>query len=195
MTLTSYTRTSARAGAVAAWMLLVAVPANAADSWPTGGQNLQNTRYQAGETAIDRGTVGTLAPTWTFDTDGDPATVGGDVSATPTFDDERLYFPDSSGNLYALDRSSGEIVWKRRIADATGIANDYARAAPALAGSVVIVGTQSGKFETPATPAAMRGAYMLGYDKHTGALRWKTRVEEHFSAIVTQSAQVNGNTA
>jgi polyvinyl alcohol dehydrogenase (cytochrome) len=192
----SYARRAALTGScILAVTMLVAVPANAADGWPTGGQNLQNTRHQASETTIDQATVGTLAPKWTFDTDGDPATVGGDVSATPTFDDDRLYFPDSRGNMYAVDRSSGDVVWKRRIPGATGIANDYARAAPALAGSTLIVGTQSGKFETPSTPADVRGAYVLGYDKHTGVLRWKTKVEKHFSAIVTQSAQVNGNTA
>jgi len=36
---------------------------------------------------------------------------------------------------------------------------------------------------------------VLGIDKATGALLWKTKVDSHFSAIVTQSAQVYGNTA
>lgn len=36
---------------------------------------------------------------------------------------------------------------------------------------------------------------MLGLDKNTGELLWRTKVHDHFSALVTQSAQVNGNTA
>ena len=36
---------------------------------------------------------------------------------------------------------------------------------------------------------------MLGLNKNTGALLWRTKVHDHFAAFVTQSAQVNGNTA
>jgi outer membrane protein assembly factor BamB len=166
-------------GGIVAVAMVAAVPANAADGWPTGGQNLQNTRHQAGETTIDQATVGTLVPKWTFDTDGDPATVGGDVSATPTFDDERLYFPDSRGHLHALDRSTGDVVWKRRIADATGIANDYARAAPALAGSILIIGRHRAgrsKRPRPRPPCAGRTSLAMTSTRAccAGRPRWKS---------------------
>ena len=36
---------------------------------------------------------------------------------------------------------------------------------------------------------------MLGLNKNTGELLWRTQVDDHFAAFVTQSAQVNGNTA
>lgn len=161
--------------------------ASAAD-WPTGGQNLQNSRFQAAETSIGAGNAHTLAERWRF-------TTGGDVSATPTIDGNLLFFPDSAGNLYAVDRTTGLQVWRSSIAAATGFAGDYARAAPAVSGRTVIIGTQSGKFESEQTPAGVRGAYVLGYDRATGALRWKTRIDEHFSAFVTQSAQVHKGVA
>jgi len=94
-----------------------------------------------------------------------------------------------------VDRSTGVQRWRARISAATTITGDYARATPALSGSTLIIGTQSGKFETEQTPAAVKGAYLLGYDKATGALRWKTKVDAHFAAFVTQSAQVYKGTA
>lgn len=178
-------------------------PTNA--TWPTGGQNLDNTRSQTTETVIGTGNVATLAPKAGFGTDGAFVTGGGDVSATPAVDERRVYFPASNGTLFAIDRATGATAWELSIADATGIkpsngatGRDYARATPALAGQVLVIGTQSGKFQTPdfATEHPdLAGAYVLGVDKATGALLWKTKVDSHFAAIVTQSAQVYGNTA
>jgi len=88
-------------------------------------------------------------------------TGGGDVSATPAVDEKRVYFPASNGKLFAVDRTTGSTVWMTNLASLTGInaangatGNDYARATPALAGQVLIIGTQSGKFETPDFAAA-----------------------------------------
>ena len=166
--------------------------------WPTGGQNLDNSRYQPNESAIDAANVASLAAKFAFST-------GGDVSATPAVDGRNVYFPDSAGNLFALDRSTGAVVWTASISALSGIntasgatGNDYARATPAIAGQVLIIGTQSGKFQTPEFAEdhpLLAGAYVLGLNKNTGELLWKTRVHEHFAAFVTQSAQVNGNTA
>lgn len=174
-------------------------------TWLTGGQNLSNTRSQPLETVIGTGNVGSLAPKTGFGNGGAFTTGGGDVSATPAVDDKRVYFPASNGKLFALDRTTGSVAWQLNIADVTGIKPsngatgvDYARATPALAGQTLVIGTQSGKFQTPdfadANPA-LAGAYVLGIDKATGALLWKTKVDSHFAAIVTQSAQVYGNTA
>jgi len=47
--------------------------------------------------------VGGLTQKWAF-------TTGGDVSATPAVDEQRVYFPDWAGNLYAVDRKTGRQV-------------------------------------------------------------------------------------
>ena len=174
-------------------------------TWPTGGQNLDNSRYQAAETAIGAANASTLAPKGGFGTGGAFVTDGGDVSATPAVDGQRVYFPASNGKLFAVDRATGATLWTASIPGLTGIStangatgNDYARATPAIAGQTLIIGTQSGKFQTPdfATDHPdLAGAYVLGLDKATGQLLWKTKVDSHFAAIVTQSAQVDGNTA
>jgi polyvinyl alcohol dehydrogenase (cytochrome) len=186
------------AAAVVAVGASAAVAATQTASWLTGGQNLDNSRYQPNESAIGAGNVSTLAAKFVF-------TAGGDVSATPAVDGQMVYFPDSAGNLFAIDRSTGATVWTASISamsqinlanGATG--NDYARATPAIAGQVLIIGTQSGKFQTPEFAAQrpdLAGGYVLGLNKNTGALLWRTKVHDHFAAFVTQSAQVNGNTA
>jgi polyvinyl alcohol dehydrogenase (cytochrome) len=177
----------------------IALPGTAAgktftQTWLTGGQNLQNTRSAPSEKAISPATVGSLAPAWQFATGAD-LTTGGDVSATPAVDTKAIYFPDSKGHLFAVSRDTGAVLWQTTFAPITGIAGDYARATPAIAGNTLIIGDQAGKFETPDTDPGVMGAYVMGFDRTSGALLWKTRVDTHFTAIVTQAAQVNGNTA
>ncbi len=184
------------AGTIVAMLVLPAVVLAGArmDGWPTGGQNQENSRDQAAEKTIQAANAGALAPQWTFQTGATTAS-GGDVSATPAVDESRVYFPDSAGHLFALDRDTHAVVWQRNFAAITGIPGDYARTTPAIHGNTLIIGDQAGKFETEATPSALAGAYVLGFDRRNGALLWKTKVESHFTAIVTTSAQVNGDTA
>lgn len=181
-------RWSLRGGVALAVLCLAPSAAAAGASWTTFGQNPQNSRHQASESVIGAANAGSLAERWRYVT-------AGDVSATPALDDTTVYFPDSAGNIFAVDRRTGSLIWKTSVSAITGFANDYARATPALAGSMLVIGTQSGKFQLPGTDGPASGAWVLGLDKRTGALRWKTQIERHFSAIVTQSAQVNGSTA
>ena len=168
-----------RVGAALAACLIgtAAPPAIAADSnWTSAGQNLSNTRYQSTESRISPATVGQLAPKWVF-------TAGGEVSATPAVDGSKVYFPDWAGNLYAVDRATGQLVWKSSIPAASGAPGDKARATPAIAGGKLIVGTQ-GAFGIGG------GGKVLAFDKDTGALLWSTTLDTHFAAIITQSATV-----
>src|SRR5579859_1672099 len=71
--------------------------------WSLAGQGLHNSRSQPSETQIDPSNVASLAPKWTF-------TAGGDVSATPTVFGDNVYFPDWAGNLFALQKDSGQLV-------------------------------------------------------------------------------------
>jgi polyvinyl alcohol dehydrogenase (cytochrome) len=81
---------AATAGAV------VAHTAVGAD-WPSAGADLNNSRYQSNETRISADTVGSLQLKWTLDTNGD-------VTAHPTVDGNNLYFPDSAGFLYKVEK-------------------------------------------------------------------------------------------
>ena len=108
-------------------------------------------------------------------------TTGGDVSATPAVDNEKVYFPDWAGNLYAVDKGSGGVVWQKKILDYTGIPGDRARATPAFTDSTLVIGNQG--------PFGGGGA-IIAINKANGALLWKTQLESHPSAIITQSATI-----
>jgi len=157
-------------------------------TWSSGGQDVQNTRNQPAERVLGVDNVASLAPRWSF-------TTSGDVSATPAVDGSRVYVPDWGGHVYALDRATGTQLWSTTVSSVTGVANDYARNTPAIAGNVLILGNQGAKFATPATPVEQGGAWVFGLNKNTGALLWKTQIESQFSAIVTQSAVVKGGVA
>jgi polyvinyl alcohol dehydrogenase (cytochrome) len=162
---------------VAASSLLVGAQAVAAPGgnwWNSAGADRQNTRYQSSETRISPSTAPGLGVKWTV-------TTGGDVSATPAVDGEEVYVPDWAGNLYAVNKMTGGIVWQKKISDYTGVPGDKARATPALSDTALFIGNQ-GPFGG--------GGKVMAISKATGALLWATQVESHPSAIITQSATV-----
>ena len=146
-------------------------------NWNSAGGDLQNTRFQANEKAFSVDNVDELEVKWVF-------TTNGDVSATPAVVGDTVYFPDWAGNLYAVDKWTGEQRWKSSIAAASGVAGDKARATPAIAGDKLIIGTQG--------PDG-GGGKVLAFNKDTGVLVWSTTLDSHPAAIITQSATVFGN--
>jgi polyvinyl alcohol dehydrogenase (cytochrome) len=153
------------------------VAADSGGQWPSAGADQQNTRFQANEHKLSVANVGQLEEKWVF-------TTGGNVSATPAVDGTTVYVPDWAGNLFAVDRRTGQEKWRASIAAASGVPGDKARATPAIAGNKVILGTQ-GPFGG--------GGKILAFDKSNGQLLWSTAVETHPAAIITQSAVVHGN--
>ena len=165
----------------------VTTAALAAD-WPSAGADLNNSRYQDKENRISAQTVGTLQLKWTVATDGD-------VTANPTVDGNYLYFPDSAGSLYKVDKSTGSTIWKKPISGYTGITGDVARGSPAVAGNLLILGNLSGRFvaffgQPPAQPA-----HVFAVDKNTGNPVWSTQVDQTQLSFVTNSPIVYNGTA
>ena len=169
--------------------LLVATDALAAD-WPSAGADLSNSRYQSKESKINANNVGSLQLKWTLDTSGD-------VQAHPAVDGNYLYFPDSAGWLYKVDKTTGALIWKRQISDYTGLAGDSARGTPAVAGNLLILGNLIGRniplFGQP--PAPPQPARVFAVDKVTGNPVWSTKVDETDLSYVTQSPIVYKDTA
>ncbi len=152
-------------------------------NWTSSGQNTDNTRYNASERKIGVDNAGDLELLWKLSTPGD-------VSATPAVDGTTVYVPDFAGNLYAVNRDTGAVRWQKNFTTDYGLeAGDHARATPAIAGNTLILGDQLGKLG----PFVDHGN-ILGIDKNTGALKWKTTFSD-VAPIVTQSAVVHGNIA
>src|SRR5690349_1362273 len=121
--------------------LLLVVPLSAqiqsdasrSGQWRIAGQNLNNTWSQPAEHSISPANVQGLKPKWVF-------TTGGDVSATPTVDGAAVYFPDWGGNLFAVEKDSGRLIWSRKISDYDGVDGAVSRVSPAVHGDQVIIG-------------------------------------------------------
>lgn len=159
-----------------------------APSWPSAGQDWRNARHQASEKRINPGSVGKLAKRWEFNTDGD-------VTANPAVEGDHLYFPDSTGSLYKLNRHTGALVWKKPVAGYTGVPGDFARATPAISGNALILGNQAGRLlganfgQAEAAPAQVFAVH-----KHSGARLWSTVIDATPHSYVTHSALVVGDT-
>jgi polyvinyl alcohol dehydrogenase (cytochrome) len=145
--------------------------------WRIAGQNLNNTWSQPSENSISPANVNSLSPKWVF-------TTGGDVSATPTVDGDAVYFPDWGGNLFAVKRDSGRLIWSHKISEYDGVEGALSRVSPAVDDDQVIIGDILNSNE------AHNGADVIAVDRHTGALRWITQVESHPAAIITGSPVV-----
>jgi polyvinyl alcohol dehydrogenase (cytochrome) len=175
-------------GSVAAASVLlsvgtVAIAASGGAQWISAGGDLHNTRSQPSEHKLTVGNVGSLTTKWAFTTDSD-------VSATPAVDGNAVYFPDWAGNLYAVNKNTGQLIWKASISLASGVPFDKARATPTVTDDKVIIGTQGSIL----VPGGGPGGQILAFDKKTGALLWRTVADSHAAAIITQSATVFNGT-
>jgi polyvinyl alcohol dehydrogenase (cytochrome) len=149
--------------------------------WPMIGHDPANSRDQPFEHEIKPANVHRLAPKWI-------ATTTGDVSATPAVVDDAVYFGDFGGTVWKLDAETGAAVWSIKVPDYTGIAGDYARTSPSLAGDTLVVGVIRGP-----NPGGLNGPNMLGLDASTGALRWATQIHPDRRAVMTGSPIFVGN--
>ena len=156
-----------------------AITASGGAQWVSAGGDLRNTRSQPSESKLTVANVGTLTQKWVFTTDGD-------VSATPAVDGNAVYFPDWAGNLYAVNKTTGQQIWKVSISAASGVQFDKARATPMVTDDKLIIGTQGSIL----VPGGGPGGKILAFNKYTGALLWSTQADTHPAAIITQSATV-----
>jgi polyvinyl alcohol dehydrogenase (cytochrome) len=145
--------------------------------WRIAGQNLSNTWSQPAEHLISASNVNKLSPKWVF-------TTGGDVSATPTVAEDAVYFPDWGGNLFAVKKNDGRLIWSRKISEYDGVEGSVSRVSPAVDGDQLIIG------DIISSKEVHNGANVMAVDRKTGALRWITQVENHPAAIITGSPVV-----
>lgn len=157
--------------------LVSAAAQTSPDAWTLSGNIRTNSRNQPTETTISRTTAKSLSTKWSFTTQGY-------VSATPTVDATDVYFPDSSGNLYALDRTTGTQKWTHRISEYTGVTGATARVSPAIDNGHLFLGDQLGQSKV------RPGTDILSIDTVTGKLVWITTVENHIAAQITGSPVV-----
>ena len=147
--------------------------------WPVAGHDLANTRSAGGGSAASSKPFQPPQPLWTFTTESD-------VSATPTVDGDAVYFPDWAGNLYAVNRKDGSLVWSHKVGDYDHVPGAVSRVSPAVHGDDLIIGDLQGR-------TTHAGANIMSINRHTGDLRWITQVDSHPAAIITGSPVFMGD--
>lgn len=143
--------------------------------WLSHGGNEHNTRH-----ANDLGytprlfsrTLDNLSPIWRFDMEAH-------ASCTPSVYENTVYFTSFDGNIYAVKKTTGALVWSQSIYSYTGILNDYARNTPTISsdGKHMIIGSQ-------------KSGYVIDINPENGNMRWRTLINTHPHAIVTMSPTI-----
>jgi len=88
------------------------------------------------------------------------------------------------GNLFAVKRDSGRLIWSHKISDYDGVDGAISRVSPAVDGNQIIIGDiLNGK-------QVHNGANVISVDRESGTLRWMTKVDNHAAAIITGSPVV-----
>lgn len=143
-----------------------------ATQWQSSGHDRANSRSASTETKIRADSVSRLTRAWTFVAEGE-------VTTTPAVEYGMVYFPDTAGNLYKVNASTGQVVWRRRIANYTGTTAKFgavkpiSRTTPAISGYRLVIGTRDG--------------WVLAIDKYSGNLLWKRKADAHAATMVTAS--------
>jgi polyvinyl alcohol dehydrogenase (cytochrome) len=175
-------------------LLVSALAAQGQAKWPVSNQNLDGTRSQPAEHTITRANVNTLAAKWVF-------TTGNYVSATPTVYKDGVYFPDANGNVYAVNKDTGSLIWSNTIADYDGAKGATARVSPAVdtVNDQLIIGDNpdaadgGNRFNRAnrvnanhaKLPANLLGANVIAVDLSTGLLKWITKVDQTTASEIT----------
>jgi polyvinyl alcohol dehydrogenase (cytochrome) len=150
--------------------------------WRVAGENLGNTRSASDESQISPSNAASLAVKWTL-------TTGGDVSATPTVFGNAVFVPDWAGNVYAIDRDTGQPIWTVQVPQLDGYAGAVSRSSPAIHGDDVIIGD----IENDGVAPPHKGANLIALNRKTGKLHWITQVDNQGMAIITGSPVVYGD--
>ena len=129
--------------------------------WPVYGHDVANTRTQPVAQGLGRDDVNRLELAWVFSTDATGDGTGFETS--PAVAGGCVFIGSASGIVYALDATSGDVVWQRKLdAPKPGYGG-------ALVGSPVVHG------QSVILLVNLDGApYAVALDRATGAIRWRS---------------------
>jgi len=169
-------------------LLLVVMPASAADpeidlllrspigkEWVTNGGNLTNQRYST-LTQIDTSNVKRLKGAWMTRLNGSGFDGKYSFEATPLVKDGIMYVITGNDDVFALNAKSGKIVWERRsgISGNRALCCGRANRGLAMGEGLLFFG------QLDATVVAL--------DVETGAVVWKTPIEQYENGYSITSA-------
>jgi alcohol dehydrogenase (cytochrome c) len=138
---------------------VVAADVATLNDWPSYGGTRSALRYSALD-QINTSNVKTLAPAWIFQT-GD---YENGLQATPIVIDGVIYLSTSNAWVFALDGSSGRVIWEYHFTLGKGLGYGKQNRGVAVGNGHVFLGTADN--------------HMVALDQKTGAEQWRVNVED-----------------
>jgi outer membrane protein assembly factor BamB len=181
----------------------------------TGGEYDYHHHWDKNQTQISKYNIGQLQKIWAFDANlhtplspivggSGPflwamnAGINGKVTLSA---DGILYFGDTAGGLYAIDKISGAIIWQTYVPDYSSpdmpLNSVYAQ--PTISGDVLYLGSDINDVFPACTPSSgplcqeNKGAIVFAVNRHTGSLLWKTKVDTHVASKIRGGITVSGS--
>ncbi len=150
-----------------AWRMEVGV---GAASFAISGGKLYTTGHDSEADVVSCLDAGTGKVLWTHRVPGkfEKRMFEGGTAATPTVDGDRVYTLSHKGHLFCLQKDTGKVTWEKHLVD------DFGGEEPrwGYAGSPLVYG------EKLITEPGGKGASVVGLDKKTGKLIWKSGDDE-----------------
>jgi polyvinyl alcohol dehydrogenase (cytochrome) len=156
-----------------ATMALPASSASASTSfinWPSYLDGVAHQSYAADAKAITESNAGSLTEAWNFMPGAPPvAALGYDINASPTVYDGVVYVGGNNGTFYALDESTGAVIWQRAIGYVPATTHCGARGTTSTA--TVATDPTTGVLTVY---VASGNGYLYAMNAATGAVTWKS---------------------
>jgi polyvinyl alcohol dehydrogenase (cytochrome) len=153
----------------------MALPAQSASAstfinWPSYLYGVAHQSYAADATAITQSNAGSLTEAWNFMPGAPPvAALGYDINASPTVYDGVVYVGGNNGTFYALDESTGAVIWQRAIGYEPATTHCGARGTTSTA--TVATAPSTGVLTVYVASA---NGYLYAMNAATGAVIWKS---------------------
>ena len=150
--------------------------------WPAYLFSARHPSATAGPATIKLGNAGSLQAAWTFHEQPPTGTQPpGGFSASPTVADGMVFIGSQTGDFYALQESTGQVVWQTTLDYQQVGNNGNCNNARGIAGTATVApDPQTGNL-TVYVPGAR---YLYALDAATGAQKWKSLVGPASSANV-----------
>jgi outer membrane protein assembly factor BamB len=155
-------------------------PPSASGEWPLYGHDVANSRDQASEPRIGPNAAASLSAAWVFSTGnyGDTSA----VDSTPVVSGGCVFVGSTAGNVYAVDSSSGKLVWEHRLT----VPN------PGLGGALVGAAAVSGS-EVIWLVNETGGPYAIALDRSTGSVVWQSSPLSSSAGFYTNASPTVAN--
>jgi polyvinyl alcohol dehydrogenase (cytochrome) len=170
-------RTAAAGGALALLATLaVPVPVASASSsfvnWPSYLDGADHHSYAATATAITPANAASLNAAWHFMPGAPPVkALGYALNASPTVYDGMVYIGGNNGTFYALNESTGAVVWQRAIGYVKDSCGDRGVTSTATV-------APDPATEAPTVYVSSGNGYLYAMNAATGAVTWKSVIHQ-----------------